>query len=459
MNNNDRKVIKFNRDVKFNAASCVVAAILLYIIICVIISARKEPVTTYKVNKTSVSNNITLEGVILREEKLINTSSSGYVCFYIRDGERVKKNSTICTMDESGEIYDKVSDNEAYDGLLTEDDYNDIRSLISLYKVSYDNSEFYSAYTFYNNVNNKVLELTNELIMQQIQTNNSSSYKAISTPYSGIITYYIDGYEDKTPSTLTQSDFDKSSYNKQTLKTGDIIKAATPIVKIIPNEEWNIIAPISAEEIALISESTYVEFRVNNSDYSMYMPYEILNNSDGTYINIKMDKYMSNFIAERHIDVEILIEENTGLKIPNTAIVEKEVYKIPISYFTGGSNQNYANMLNIQVMGEDGDITIKQVQPTIYKSDDDFKYVDPAAFSDTDVLFNITTNETYAVSNLPRENIKGVYCVNRGIAEFFMVDVVKVVDDFTLIRSDGTLKIYDNIVLDAESVKENEIIY
>ena len=110
-------------------------------------------------------------------------------------------------------------------------------------------------------------------------------------------------------------------------------------------------------------------------------------------------------------------------------------------------------------MGEDNEITIKQITPTIYKTDEEYCYVDPLSFEDTDVILNIDTNENLAVSIIPRVNIEGVYSANRGIAEFRMVTVLKTIDDFALIKSDEAINIYDNIILDSSKVYENQIIY
>lgn len=457
---NNKNVVKFNRDIKVNAATCLIAAILLYVIICVIIAARKEPITTYKVNKSNISNNITLEGLAIRDEEVINTTKSGYICYYIRDGEKIQKNSTVCSVDESGQIYNVISDVEEYDDLLSKEDYDAIRSLISLYKVSYNDSSFYEAYNFENNLNNKVLELNNEILMQQITTESgSTTLTGIYSPYSGLVTYYIDGFENYNISSINQDAFDKSKYSKQTLKTGDIISTNSPIVKIIPSEKWNIVAPISQEQIAAISDSSYINFKINNSSYEVYMPYEIINGSDGTYINISLDKYMSNFVSERYLTIEIIKKDDTGLKIPVSAIVDKDVYKIPIDYFSAGSNQSNANRINIQVLDENGEITIKQIAPTIYDSDEEYCYVNPLDFSDTDVLLNINSNQTIAVSLLSTNKIQGVYSANRGTAEFKKITVIKTVDEFALIESDEELKIYDNIVLDSSTVTENQIIY
>ncbi len=455
----NNKVVKLNKSIKINAATCVIAAILLYVIICIIQVVTKEPITIYRVNKSNVSNNIILEGIAVRDEQIIKTTKSGYICYYIRDGEKIKKNSTVCTVDETGQVYDTISDSEAYNNLFTKDDYNDVREIISLYKVSYDDDSFYNAYNFESNINNKVLELTNEIMMQQV--NNSTSYglSGINSPYSGLVTYYIDNYENYDITKIKASDFDKSKYSKQTLKSGDIISAGSPIVKIIPSEKWNIVAPITQEQINVISNSEYVRIKVNNSSYDIVMPYTIINTADGKYINISLDKYLYNFISERFLTVEIIKQEDEGLKVPVSGLVNKNVYKIPISYLTAGGNQSNVNRLNIQYKDENGEITIKQIQPTIFKYDEEFIYVDPVSFADTDVLIDINTNNTIAVSLLDINQVQGVYLANRGTAEFRIVTVIKTVGEFALIENGEDIKIYDNIVLDSSKVTENQIIY
>jgi len=454
----NKKVTKFNRDIKINAATCVIAAILLYVIIVVIISSQKEPITIYKVNKSNISNNIILDGLAVRDERIINSNANGYLCYYVRDGEKTSKFSTVCTIDQTGEIYNIINDSEEYDELFTEENYSDIRSIISLYKVNYNDVTYYNSYIFENNINNKVLNLTSEILMQQVDVSNISS-NAITTPYSGLVTYYVDGFENYDISHISQVDFDQSKYKKQTLKTGDSVTANTPIFKIIPSENWSIIAPISAEQINALGDRTKITFYINNSSFTASMPYEIINGTDGTYIKINLNKYLSNYMSERYLTVEIIMDEDIGLKVPMSAITEKDVYKIPIEYFSAGSNQSISNKLNIQIMGEDGEITIKQISPTIYTTDDEYCYVDPLVFEDTDVLLNINTNNTLAVSLLSTSKITGVYCANRGTAEFTMITIIKNIDEFALIESDGSLKIYDNIVLDATTVKENQLIY
>lgn len=453
-------IIQLNKEIRANAATIVIAAVLLYVAISVITSLSKESVTIYQVSKGDVSNDISLQGLAIRDEVIVNTQSAGYICYYITDGEKVKKNSTVCTVDETGDIYntDNHSDDN-YNSLLTSNDYANIRSLISSYKLSYSDVTFYNAYSFETSANNKVFELINEVLMQQAGT-SGYSLSSINAPDSGLVTYYIDGYEGyQISENIKASDFDKAGYEKKAMKSGDYADAGTPIVKIIPSEQWNIVAPISQDELTELDGQSYVKFRINNSNFTITMPFTIVEGSDGSYINIAIDKYMSNYLSERFVTIELIQSDETGLKIPNSALIEKQVYRIPLSYLSAGSNQNNENRLNLQRTDDNGNKTIQQMQPKIYKTDDQYAYIDPEGFEDSDILVNITSNATIAASLLEYYPLTGVYFANQGIAEFRQVTVIKTIDEFVLIKSGEELKAYDNIVLDAQSVTENQLIY
>ena len=452
-------IIQMNKEIRANAATIVIAAVLLYVIISVVSSLGKESVTIYQVSKGDVSNDITLQGLAIRDEVIVNSTKPGYICYYITDGEKVKKNSTVCTIDETGEIYNSVNDTQDYNSLLSNTDYENIRSLISSYKLAYSDVTFYNAYSFETSANNKVFELTNEVLMQQ-NGSTGSSLSSVSAPDSGLVTYYIDGYENyQISESIKASDFDKAGYEKKALKSGDFAEAGASIVKIIPSEQWNIIAPVSEEQVAELDGMSYVKFRINNSNFTITMPFTIIQGSDGSYINISIDKYLSNYLSERFVTIELIQSDQSGLKIPSSALVEKQVYKIPLSYLSAGSNQSNENRINLQRVDDNGNQTIQQMQPKIYMTDEKYAYIDPEGFEDSDILVNITSNDTIAASLLEYYPLTGVYFANQGIAEFRRITVIKTIDEFVLIESGEELKAYDNIVLDSKKVTENQIIY
>lgn len=208
------RIIQLNKEIRANAATIVIAAVLLYVVISVVSSLSKESVTIYQVSKGDVSNDITLQGLAIRDEVIVNTQKSGYLCYYITDGEKVKKNSTVCTIDETGEIYNTENNSDSnYNALLSSNDYASIRSLISSYKLSYSDVTFYNAYSFETSANNKVFELTNEVLMQQAGS-SGRGLSSVSAPDSGLVTYYIDGYENyQISEKIKASDFDKAGYD------------------------------------------------------------------------------------------------------------------------------------------------------------------------------------------------------------------------------------------------------
>ena len=455
----DHRIVQLNKEIKANAATIVIAAVLLYVVISVITSLGKKSVTIYQVSKGDISNDITLEGLAIRNEVVVNTTNSGYICYYITDGEKVKKDSTVCTIDQTGELSNSVKNTDDSQAMLSQSDYTSIRNLLSSYKSTYSDVTFYNAYSFETNANNKIFELMNEIMMQQAGT-VKSGVATVNAPDSGLVTYYIDGYENyEISGAIKASDFDKAGYDKKAMKSGDMAEAGSAVVKIIPSEEWNIVAPITDDQLADIEGNTYVTFRINNSNFKITMPYTIIQGADGKYINIAIDKYMSNYLSQRFVSVEIVQSDDSGLKIPESAIVEKNVYKIPLSYLSAGSNQTMENRINIQRKDEKGNETIQQMKPRIYKTDEKYAYIDPDGIEDSDVLLDISSNETIAASLLEYETLTGIYFANQGIAEFRQVSIIKIIDEFVLIDGGNELKAYDHIVLNASEVSENQVIY
>lgn len=455
----DHRIVQLNKEIKANAATIVIAAVLLYVVISIITSLGKKSVTIYQVSKGDISNDITLEGLAIRNEVVVNTTNSGYICYYITDGEKVKKDSTVCTIDQTGELSNSVKNTDDSQTMLSQSDYTSIRNLLSSYKSTYSDVTFYNAYSFETNANNKIFELMNEIMMQQAST-VKSGVATVNAPDSGLVTYYIDGYENyEISDAIKASDFDKAGYDKKAMKSGDMAEAGAAVVKIIPSEEWNIVAPITDDQLTDIEGNTYVTFRINNSNFKITMPYTIIQGADGKYINIAIDKYMSNYLSQRFVSVEIVQSDDSGLKIPESAIVEKNVYKIPLSYLSAGSNQTMENRINIQRKDEKGNETIQQMKPRIYKTDEKYAYIDPDGIEDSDVLLDISSNETIAASLLEYETLTGIYFANQGIAEFRQVSIIKTIDEFVLIDGGDELKAYDHIVLNASEVSENQVIY
>ncbi len=456
---------KPSNEFRVNIGTIIFAIIFFYIIIRILISLQKESLSIYEVQNSYIDTNISATALIVRQEELVNATSSGYVSYYVRDGEKIGKNKTVYTIDETGSIYEKIKDADSDAFELTNDGLNEVRTRISNFENYFNYASFSDVYNFHYDIENAVLELTNEAMIEQLTSLDDSStdistYKKVTTTDSGIITYYKDGYENFDIHNFKASDINKSNYKKTTLKTGEIINSGDPVYKLITSENWYLIAELSDKQVKELSDQDTVTVNIHNSSKNITCNFELTKQDNKNFIIISLNQQMVNYINDRFIDIVIIQDQNNGLKIPNTSITKKSVYKIPIDYLSQGSDSTSNNLLNIKVLDDKGEVTLKQVSPDIYKTDDEYCYVDPNDFGGNDVLVNTQNNDTLALNTAEKAELQGVFCVNQGIATFRYIDVLYQDDEYTIVKPEVPYSIawYDRIILDQSLVKENQII-
>ena len=391
-----------------NAGTVIYFVIFIYVIIRVIISFQNETLSIYEVQSSYIDTNINTTALTVREEKLVNATKSGYVSYYVRDGEKIGKNKTVYTIDETGSVYNKIKDSNSDSSIMSAEGLSEVRTRISNFENFFNYSDFSDIYNFHYDIENAVLELTNEAMIDQMtildnDSDHVSTYQAVTTPESGIITYYQDGYEDFDVNSFKASDIDKSTYKKNTLKTGKIVNSGDPVYKLVTSENWYLVAPITKEETKRLKDESYVCINIHNSSKNINCNFELTNHNNTDFIIISLNQQMVNYINNRYIDIVILMDQNKGLKIPNISIAKKNVYKIPTAYLSNGSDSTQKIYFNVKALDKKGEITIKQVKSDIYKSDEEFCYVNPDIFKPDDVLVNIGNNETFALANAPTE--------------------------------------------------------
>lgn len=456
---------KPSNEFRMNIGTIIFAIIFFYIIIRILISLQKESLSIYEVQNSYIDTNISATALIVRQEELVNATSSGYVSYYVRDGEKIGKNKTVYTIDETGSIYEKIKDADSDAFELTNDGLSEIRTRISNFENYFNYASFSDVYNFHYDIENAVLELTNEAMIEQLTSLDDSStdistYKKVTTTDSGIITYYKDGYENFDIHNFKASDINKSNYKKATLKTGEIINSGDPVYKLITSENWYLIAELSDKQVKELSDQDTVTVNIHNISKNITCNFELTKQDNKNFIIISLNQQMVNYINDRFIDIVIIQDQNNGLKIPNTSITKKSVYKIPIDYLSQGSDSTSNNLLNIKVLDDKGEVTLKQVSPDIYKTDDEYCYVDPNDFGQNDVLVNTQNNDTLALNTAEKAELQGVFCVNQGIATFRYIDVLYQDDEYTIVKPEVPYSIawYDRIILDQSLVKENQII-
>lgn len=459
------KIRQYRKPLNINLGMIIFGAIFLYIIICVISYFLSDnTIKSYTVMTGSLSTDNIYTGIALRDEQIVTSGYSGYINYYTREGERVGSGQLVCTIDESGQLKEILDEQNADDSALSENDLRELKSSITSFCSGFSKQEFDSVYDFKYDLEGTVLKLANTNVLENLTALNSASSSQpvvmCNSPVSGIITYYVDGYEDKTADDITVENFDRENYAKTQLITNDLVANQDPIYKLSTNENWSVIIQVDHAKAVELEEAEYVKVRFLENQYESWGEVTILDKgSDGVFAQLAFNNSMITFATERFLDIELITENEAGLKVPNSAIVNKEFFLIPKEYMTKGGNSG-SNGVLLEVAGGNGTLTTEFVATQIYQETETDYYVDNSALSAGDHLIMPDSSESYTVSK--SATLIGVYNINKGYADFKEVQILAQNDEYAIIRANTTygLSAYDNIVLNAQSIQNlDQLIY
>ena len=267
------KVVKFKKRRSINIGVIIFIIILVYTVINVYLYLSKPQISIYEISEQPLSQENTVTGVITREEKMITTDRSGYVNYYFREGARVAKDSTIYSIDESKKIYEKLTDTTG--GItFTKMDAASIRKDIAKFKFSYQDSNYSEVYNFRDDITASIRNILDVNLLSNMQdiinsTGLSSNFGVVKAAQAGIISYYSDTLDGLIADEVSEATFHMEQYERKNLRTGEIIENGQNVYKLLTEDHWNIIAPISAELADQLKERKTVTFTVTLDQLSL----------------------------------------------------------------------------------------------------------------------------------------------------------------------------------------------
>lgn len=457
------KVVKFKKRKSINIGVIIFIIIMAYTIVNVYLYLSKPQISIYEVTEQTLSQENVLEGVITREEKMITTDKSGYVNYYFREGARVAKDATIYSIDESKKIYEKLTDTTG--GItFSKMDAASIRKDIAKFKYSFEDSRYSEVANFRDDITASIRNILDINLLSNMQeiinsTGLSSNFGIVKSQQAGIISYYSDTLDGLVADEVTLTTFDKEQYERKNLRTGEIIENSQKVYKLLTEDHWNIIIPITSDLAEQLKEKKTITFTVSLDQFQMKAPFTIYQKGDSWFLNIALDKYVTRYSRERFLEIELQLKSETGLKIPKTSITEKEFYMIPKEYFTNGGDSGELGLVR-EVYNE----TTKALEPQftpceIYYEDETYAYVDKETFGFNDYILSDQTQDKFRISLVGK--LEGVFNVNKGYAVFRRIERMTENEEYVIIKK-GTKRgvaVYDHIALDASNVIESAVIY
>lgn len=454
---------KYRHPLNINIGMVIFAVIFVYILICVALYFQQKPVTPYVVQKGFLSTNNVYTGIAIRNEVAITTVDAGYVNYFAREGERVAVGNLVYTVDQTGRLSEYISNEETGENGLSDKELSQLKSDIVNFRHSFSPQNFSSTYDFKFQAQGTVLKLANNTLMENIESINRDSELAnlvnfCRATYTGIVEYWMDGYETLTSDSVTAAHFDKSTYEKKQLISNHLVAQGESVYKICISEEWSLVFPIDEATGQELLQEEYIKVRFLKNQDEAWGKVALLRGSDGTYLELQFTNSMITFAGDRYLEVELILNESTGLKIPNSAIAEMDFFLVPEEYVTQSGNNKSYGVLREKAL-EDGTVTTEYVQTTIYSNKDGEYYLDMSALRTGDHIIRPDSPEVYTISK--KGTLIGVYNMNKGYADFRQIEILYQNDQYSIVRPNTTygLNVYDLIVLNASSVNKDQFIY
>ena len=374
------KKTKMNQKKKI-ILNVIIVAVLIYVVYAIYLLI-KEPTNIFTIEEGTLYQEETDIGYVIRKETVVRGNNYKNGMEQIKaEGERAAKDENIfryySTNEES--LKQKIAElDEQIQTAMTEDtsifsadiksledqideklkEINEITDVTTLteYKKEIDNlitkkAKIAGDLSPQGSYLNQLIE---ERKQYESQLNSGAEY--VKAPMSGIVSYKVDGLEE----TLTPDNF--GSINKEflenlNLKTGEIVATSEEAGKVIDNFACYIATISSSEEAKQAEVGDDVKVRLsNNAEISAEITSISQENEDEVLLILKVNEQIEELINYRKISFDLIWWDETGLKIPNEAIVELEGLNYVVRNRAGYLNKI---LVNVTEQGEDYSI----VQP------------------------------------------------------------------------------------------------
>ena len=442
----------FRRPFSLNIGTIIFGAVFVYILISLILYLTANHVISYLVTSGPLAQNQVYSALVLRSETLVTSDASGYISYYAPENSKIKKTGVIYGIGPEKQTIEETA--------LSAQALSQLRKQMENFSGSFDPSDYYETYNFRYRMEGDILGAFMEAspAVAEGGTLSVGDRTVVTSPCDGVIVYSTDGYEDFDLDSITAADLDRKSYTKQDLKTSEDVTPGTPVCKIVDSEEWSVVIPLSSRQIVQLDGRTSVRVKFLKDNTSQIGKLTILTGDDGAYYGrIDFVNGMIRYINDRFVDIELVTNTQTGLKIPISSVVSKTFYIVPEDYATVGGDSNRAGFL-LLTTDENGTQKTTFVDTTLYEHKNGYYYIDNTSLHAGDiVLRGSSASDRFEIGETAQ--LEGVYSLNKGYAVFRKIVIIDKNEDYCIVEKGTSFGIsqFDYIVLNSADVEEEEI--
>lgn len=371
-----------NQKIKLNIKLLVAIFIILVFLICFaynIIALFLNPTDTFMIDNGKISCTEESIGYLIREEKVFQGNNYKNGISQIKtEGQRVAKGDPIFRYYTNNEenitkkiaeldlqIQDALDQNKTvYSSDIASIDKQIEEKLMDISKLNKKSDILEIKKEISNSLTKKakltgesspagsyIKELVSKRSKYEEQLNSGSEY--IEATVSGLVSYKIDGLEETlTPNSF--SDITEEYLSSLKIKTGQMVPSSNESGKIVNNYYCYIATILSSEQAKDAEVNNTVQILLSTGDeIKATIEYTAEQNSGKKLVIFKITDCVEKLINYRKISFEIIWWKATGLKVPNSSIIEKGGKKYIVRKRIG-----YTDNILIKVLKTSGDYSI-----------------------------------------------------------------------------------------------------
>lgn len=451
---------KYKKKKEMNLGIFLFAVIFIYLLITVIMYLSDDSISVYEVREGSIVKDNSYTGLVIRSETAVNAEESGYINYYHNENSKVKAGSSIYALSAEKLEYGSEDAQSASALPADSDTFSGIVLQVQNFNENYKPADYSSVYSLINEIDTTLQNAYSSTRTQQLDALIAASGQTVTvypTLQDGIVAYSVDGMESITKDSFTADDFDRSGYHSVLLEDQMKISKGDPVYKLITGEDWSIIVQLDRQtaEMFKSDEISSVKVRIEKDNESLWADLEIIQKDGDYYGCLNFDNSMIRYSGERYLSLELILEDESGLKIPKSSVVEKKFYVVPEDFITTGGNSSSDGVLAEQ---RDGSAEFMKVE--VYDiSEDGDAYIDQDSLEEGTVIFKPDSSETYSIGKT--KTLQGVYNINKGYAVFKKVTILCENDEYYIVEEGESygLSNYDHIVQIGDSVDSDEVVF
>lgn len=458
--NKSVNIKKYKRKRDLNLGIFLFAIVFIYLLVTVISYFSKENISMYEVREGSIVRDNSYTGLIIREETAVSAEAAGYVSYYQNENSKVKTGANIYALSPEALNLETAASEETESTAVSSDVQAGIALQLQSFNENYNPNDFSDIYSLKNEINTSLQDTYNVTRTQHLGTVIAGSGLEVvsyTAPRDGIVAFTVDGYEGITKDTFTEDDFATTEYENTVLSDQMEVSAGDPVYRLITSEEWSVIVPLDKETAESLQkdEISSIKVRIDKDSETMTASLSILEKDGNYYGCLDFDNSMIRYAEDRFLNVELILEDESGLKIPKSSVVDEEFYVIPGEYLTTGGN---SSSNGVMVRDDNGNIEFRSV--TIYDNTEEGDiYISRDDLKEGTVLVKPDSNDTYTVGKT--KSLQGVYNINKGYAVFKKVTILCENDEYYIVKEGESYSLsnYDHIVQNGSSVSPDEVVF